>query len=83
MLVDIEQAIRQKFIPSLIKKEISDELRVLLALPARFADLGIFDPTERPTTSFEHSSQLCEPLVSLILRQADAFEPVSIREEQN
>ena len=64
------------------KKEISDELRVLLALPARFAGLGIFDPTERPTTSFEHSSQLCEPLVSLILRQADAFEPVSLREEQ-
>ena len=33
LLIDVEEAIRQKFIPSLIKSEISDDLRKLLALP--------------------------------------------------
>src|SRR5579872_3788366 len=82
LLVDIEQSIRQKFIPSLLKTEISDDVRELLALPARFAGLGIFNPTERPLISFDHSVQLCAPLVSLILRQADTFEPDSLLEEQ-
>ena len=82
LLVDVEQSIRQTFIPSLIKKEISDDLRKLLALPARFAGLGIFNPTERPLISFEHSTQLCAPLVSLILRQEDTFEPGALREDQ-
>ena len=82
LLTDIEQAIRQKFIPSLLKKEISDDIRKLFALPARFAGLGIFDPTERPLTSFENSKELCHPLVSLILRQDELFDPVSTREDQ-
>src|SRR4051812_1105147 len=59
LLIDVEQAIRQKFIPSLIKNEISDDLRKLMALPARFAGLGIFNPCERPLISFQHSTQLC------------------------
>jgi hypothetical protein len=71
-----------KNFPFLIKKEISDDLRNLLALPARFAGLGIFNPTERTLVSFEHSTQLCEPLVSLILRQAESFDPVALREDQ-
>jgi len=82
VLIDVEEAIRQKFIPSLIKSEISDDLRKLLALPARFAGLGIFDPCERPHINFQHSTQLCAPLVSLILRQADHFEPDTVREDQ-
>ena len=82
LLIDIERAIRQKFIPSLIKQEVNDDLRTLFALPARFAGLGIFNPTERTTISFEHSTQLCQPLISLILRQADSFDPLELREEQ-
>ena len=82
LLIDVEQTIRQKFIPALLKKEISDDLRNLLALPARFAGLGIFNPTERSITSFKHSTQLCEPLVSLILDQAESFRPQSLRDDQ-
>ena len=82
LLIDVETAIREKFIPSLLRKEVSDDIRRLLAIPARFGGLGIFNPTERSPVSFEHSTQLCAPLVSLILRQEDTFEPKSLREEQ-
>ena len=82
MLTDVEDAIRQKFLPSLLRREVSDDIRALLALPARFGGLGIFDPVQRPTTSFEHSTQLCEPLTALILRQADFFDPTELQEDQ-
>ena len=79
---DLEATIRDKFLPALLHKSITDAERELLALPARFGGLGIFNPCEKAPESTTFSQDLCAPLIALILKQADSFEPVSLMEEQ-
>ena len=80
--MDLEAAIRDNFLPALLRKAVTDAERELIALPARFGGLGIFNPCEKAPESTKFSQDLCAPLIALILKQADSFEPVSLMEEQ-
>jgi hypothetical protein len=83
LFADLERAIRYSFLPAILGgRAVTDAERELLSLPARFGGLGIFNPCERAPTSFNYSEGLCAPLVALLLRQADSFDPVSLKEEQ-
>ena len=53
-----------------------------MALPARFGGLGIFNPVEKCKINFEYSTELCHPLVSLIKKQADSFDPSEVHADQ-
>jgi len=79
----LEDCIRRVFIPALLKRDVSDNERNLLSLPAKIGGLGIFNPAERALSSFSYSEALCFPLISLVLRQADFFDPSELRQDQN
>ena len=66
----LEDVIRQKFIPALIGREISDIERRLFALPLRFGGLGIPDPTITSDREFSCSEMITRPLAELISRQS-------------
>ena len=69
----LEIAIRHKIIPALTAQPApSDEMRKLLALPARFGGLGIVDPTAIVTSQREASKAISKPLVALILRNGES-----------
>ena len=78
----LEEVIRLKFIPSLLGREVSDLERKLLSLPARFAGMGIFDPSVDGEEAFGRSENLTEPLVHLISSQAVSFDPEKLRTTQ-
>ena len=63
----LEDAIRQKFIPALLGRSISDRERELFSLPARFAGLGIANPCTQSEKQFKNSEELTAPLLELIL----------------
>jgi hypothetical protein len=78
----LEEAIRMKFIPSLLGRGVNDLERKLFSLPARHAGLGIFNPCESSEFSFKCSYELSAPLTSLILKQDRSLDPVEMRENQ-
>ena len=82
LLSDVEETIRQKFIPAFLKREISDDVRELWALPARFGGMGIFNPVQKSVSAFAYSAELCAPIVSLILSQANSFDPEELKRDQ-
>ena len=67
----------------LLKRDVSDNERDLLSLPAKLGGLGIFNPAERALSSFSYSEALCFPLISLVLKQADCFDPSELQKDQN
>ena len=64
-------------------RAVSDDERELLSVPARFGGLGIFNPCTLAPIAHNFSRDLCSPLMKLILRQADEFDPNTLREEQD
>ena len=71
----LEEAIRHKFLPALLGREINDVERDLFSLPARFAGLGIPNPTELCSKQVENSEGLTAPLLKFILDQKIDFDP--------
>ena len=69
LFVPLEESIRQKFIPAIVGRAVSDNERKLLSLPVRFGGLGIADPTETADREYEASCTITEDLANLILRQ--------------
>jgi hypothetical protein len=79
----LEDAIRFTFLPAILGgRHVTDSERDLLSLPARYGGLGIFNPCCRASETFRFSQALCAPLLSLILKQADSFDPLPLKEEQ-
>ena len=58
----LEEEIRVRFLPSLLKREINDQERSLFSLPARLGGLGIQNPTEACEYSFANSMRVSDPL---------------------
>ena len=54
----LENAIRDQLIPALVRREVSDVQRQILALPIRHGGLGLTDPRETAKTEYEHSTQI-------------------------
>ena len=62
----------------LIRRNVNDEERLLLSLPARLGGMGIFNPVEESVTAHSNSLKLCDPLIRLVLRQETDFDPSEI-----
>ena len=78
LLQPLEDAIRQKFIPSLTgQPPCNDQMRKLLALPPRQGGLGIINPLR--LKSYSTSAIICQPLVEAILGQGGR--PLKIRSD--
>ena len=78
LLQPLEEEIRLSFIPSLLRRNVNDEERVLLSLPARLGGMGILNPVTESITAHANSVRMCEPLIRLILRQETDFDPFEI-----
>ena len=65
----LESAIRDKFIPALVGRTISDTQRKIFALPIRLGGMGIRNPTETSDNEFEASTRITENLTDIICRQ--------------
>ena len=66
----LEDAIHQKFIPSLTGRDVcSYEERRLLSLPARLGGLNIINPMEIAKSEFEASQSISAPLAEMIVNQ--------------
>ena len=61
----LEEAIRDKLIPSLIGRSVSDIERRILALPVRYGGMGITDPT-KSSKQYAASTKITEILSALI-----------------
>ena len=55
LFAPLEHAIRTVFLKSLLKKDVNDIERAMLALPARLGGLGILNPIESSYISHENS----------------------------
>ena len=70
LFIPLEKCIREKFIPAIIGRSVSDLHRRMFALPVRFGGLGIVNPVEIAEREFQTSLRITEDLVGLIYRQA-------------
>ena len=65
----LENSIREKLIPAIVGRSVSDIERRILALPVRFGSLGIQNPAQTAPIEFETSFRLTRSLSSLIRNQ--------------
>ena len=78
----LEDTIRQRFLPVLTgQNSFSDNIRDLMALPARLGGLGIINPAKQAAIQHHTSREVTAPLVNLILEQSKDF-PMEALEEQ-
>ena len=74
LLKPVENAIRQRFLPSLTgQNAFKDTDRDLMALAVRFGGLGIIDPCRQSTANNNASEKITAPLVALILQQSHTY----------
>ena len=66
--------IRDQLIPALIRWEVSDAERQILALPLRHGGLGLTDPRETAKTEYKDSTQINNKLTTKIYTQKLAFD---------
>ena len=81
LLHPLEKAIVKDFIPALTGKEVTDEIRELLALPTRLGGLGISIPTQKSRSEYDASRIVTQPLVSAIINKVPTYD-VNIEAEQ-
>ena len=82
-LHNLEDCIRDKFIPALIGvKHISTSLRDLLSLPYRFGGMNIIDPTRYLLDQYAISGRICSPLLTRFFRGPDSFDAINAFLEQ-
>ena len=67
--IPLEEAIRDKLIPAIIGRKITDVERQIIALPVRMGGLGIQNPVTTADTEFRNSSVVTRNLTTLIIRQ--------------
>lgn len=71
----LEEAIHQKFLPSLTGQAIfNKQMRKLLSLPVRLGGLGISDPTKWAPLEFEASEKISAPLTALVIAQDSRYD---------
>ena len=74
--------IRTRLLPSLTgQNTCNDDMRDLLALPARLGGLGISNPCKQCSDHFHSSESITAPLTILILQQSHSY-PEEVKEEQ-
>ena len=65
----LEAAIRDKLIPAIIGRTVSDLERNIMSLPVRLGGMGIQNPTYTADIEFRNSSIVTRNLTELIIRQ--------------
>ena len=71
--IPLEEAIREKLIPAIIGRKISDLERRIVALPVRMGGLGIQNPVSTAATEFKNSCIVTENLTTFIVKQETNF----------
>ena len=69
LFIPLESCIRDRFIPAVIGRKVSDIHRSLFTLPVRYGGLGITNPVETADREYETSLKLTEDLTTLICNQ--------------
>lgn len=69
LMEPLEDAIKTKFIPSLINKHCSEQERDLLSLPPSLGGLGIINPAVKTNQEFINSTKLTSQLKEFIIAQ--------------
>ena len=57
----IEDILREKFIPAIIGRKVSDIERKILALPVRFGGIGLLNPVETADTEYRITPHIIAP----------------------
>ena len=65
----LEEVIRNRLIPAIIGKNITDVERKLISLPVRLGGMGIQNPCDTADTEFRNSTHVTQNLTKLILDQ--------------
>ena len=82
--VSLEEAIREKHIPAIIGRKVTDKERRAIAQPVRHGGLGILNPVETADWEFHASVRITRNLVDLILKQEqnlDNYDALKVKEE--
>ena len=74
LLYPFEEAIVRDFLPALIGREVTDEVRELLALPARLGGLDISIPTRKSRDEYDTSKTVTQPLVAAIIKKDSNYD---------
>ena len=75
----LEEAIREKLIPAIIGRKVSDIERRIFALPVRYGGLGITNPTQS-SENYKASSRITANLSRIIVNQESDFSNYNIDE---
>ncbi len=71
----LEDLIRNKLIPAIMGgRDISDELRMILHLPARMGGMGFLDPSIESNWEYENSKRVTSQLTEAIYQQKSRLE---------
>lgn len=70
----LEETIREKLIPAIIGRRVTDLERKILSLPVRMGGMGIQNPSLTAETEFRNSSVITQNLTSLIENQEQSLE---------
>ena len=65
----LENAIKDQLLPALVRQEISEAERQILAFTLRHGGLGLTDPQENAKTEYKHSTQITDKLTTKIYTQ--------------
>ena len=74
LLYPLEEAIVRDFLPALIGRDVKDEVRELLALPARLGGLDIFISTRKSSDKYEASKTFTQPMVAAIINKESNYD---------
>ena len=76
----LEQAIKDKLIPALVGRKISEVERRIFALPVRLGGLGISDPSKMSALEHKLSLAITENLARIIMNQEKDFSNFNMEE---
>ena len=79
----LEDCIRQKLIPSIVGRNVSDLERRIFSLPVRYGGLGIANPVETCNREYQASKTITEGLSELIYRQEQDLSLLDTAEQNN
>ena len=74
LLHPLEETIVGHFLPALIGRDVTDEVRELLALPARLGGLDISIPTRKSRDECDASTTVTQPLVAAIINKESNYD---------
>ena len=81
LFLPLESVIRQKLIPALLGREISDIERRLLSLPVRYGGLALPNPVLTAEREYMHSTRITDCLASLIENQQNDLNEIDTAQE--